>query len=283
MASTLSFSFELFPPRTPEGAAKLPAVVQKLAAVKPAYFSVTYGAGGSDQHGTYETIVRVVNDTGVEAAPHLTCVGSTKAKVSELLDRYKQAGVKRIVALRGDLPATATDAAAPGDFHYASELVEFIRATHGNTFKIEVAGYPEVHPQADNAAADFEHFVRKVKAGADAAITQYFFNADAYFDFVKRARAAGISAPIVPGIMPITNHAQLLRFSDACGAEIPRWIRLRLERLADDKPALLGFGAEVVTRLCQTLLDGGAPGLHFYTLNQSEPVLRLWKNLGLPA
>ena len=283
MAESLSFSFELFPPRTPEGAAKLPAVVKKLAAVRPAYFSVTYGAGGSDQHGTYETIVRVVNDTGVEAAPHLTCVGSTRANVSELLSRYKQAGVKRIVALRGDLPATAADAAAPGEFHYAGELVQFIRKTHGDAFKIEVAGYPEVHPQAESPAADFGHFVDKMKAGADSAITQYFFNADAYFDFVERAQAAGVTAPIVPGIMPITNHAQLVRFSDACGAEIPRWIRLRLEKLADDRPSLLDFGLDVVSRLCETLLEGGAPGLHFYTLNQSEPVLRLWKNLGLPA
>ncbi len=282
MSETLSFSFELFPPRTPEGAAKLPAVVQKLAAVKPSYFSVTYGAGGSNQDGTYETIVRVVGDTGVEAAPHLTCVGSTREKVGALLERYQQAGVKRIVALRGDLPATAATA-APGEFHYANELVEYIRGTHGDAFRIEVAGYPETHPQAESPAADFTHFVNKVKAGADTAITQYFFNADAYFDFVERVRAAGVTAPIVPGIMPITNHAQLTRFSEACGAEIPRWIRLRLERLADNKPALLDFGLDVVTRLCESLLKGGAPGLHFYTLNQSEPTLRLWKNLGLPA
>lgn len=283
MSNTLSFSFELFPPRTPEGAAKLPAIVAKLAAVKPSYFSVTYGAGGSNQDGTYETIVRVVGDTGVEAAPHLTCVGSTRDNIAALLDRYRKAGVKRIVALRGDLPATSAETSAPGEFHYASELVEFIRSRHGDAFRIEVAGYPETHPQAGGPETDFRHFVNKVKAGADAVITQYFFNADAYFDFVARARAAGVTAPIVPGIMPITNHAQLMRFSDACGAEIPRWIRLRLEQLADDKPALLDFGLGVVTRLCETLLDGGAPGLHFYTLNQSEPTLRLWKNLGLPA
>jgi methylenetetrahydrofolate reductase (NADPH) len=278
-----TFSFELFPPRTPEGGAKLPAIVGTLAAVKPAFFSVTYGAGGSDQDGTYETVVRVVNDTGIEAAPHLTCVGSTREKIAALLDRYKAAGVTRIVALRGDLPATAVSSEAPGEFGYANELVEFIRATHGRDFQIEVAAYPEMHPQAPSAEADFAAFKRKAEAGADTAITQYFFNADAYFDFANRCARAGLSLPIVPGIMPITNHAQLTRFSAACGAEIPRWIRLRLEMLKDDKAALLDFGTEVVTRLCETLLKGGVPGLHFYTLNQSEPTLRLWRNLGLPT
>jgi methylenetetrahydrofolate reductase (NADPH) len=282
MAEPLSFSFELFPPRTPEAAAKLPAAVQRLAAVKPAYFSVTYGAGGSNQEGTYETIVRVVDDTGVEAAPHLTCVGSTRAKVAELLQRYAAAGVKRIVALRGDLPPTTRGAAAPGEFRFANELVEFIRATHDARFRIEVACYPETHPQAPDSEADFANFERKVRAGADTAITQYFFNADAYFDFVGRCQRAGLKIPVVPGIMPITNFTQLARFSDACGAEVPRWIRLRLERLQGDKAALLDFGLDVVSRLCETLLRGGAPGLHFYTLNQSEPTLRLWKNLGLP-
>jgi methylenetetrahydrofolate reductase (NADPH) len=283
MTQTLAFSFELFPPRTPEGAAKLPAVVRQLAAVRPAYFSVTYGAGGSTQDGTYETLVHVVEDTGIEVAPHLTCVGSTRARVAELLQRYRDAGVTRIVALRGDLPATARGSEAPGDFHFGNELVEFIRQTHGAHFRIEVACYPETHPQASDPRTDFDHFVRKARAGADTAITQYFFNADAYFDFVERSAAAGVSIPIVPGIMPITNFAQLARFSEACGAEIPRWIRLRLERLADDRLALLEFGLEVVTRLCETLLRGGAPGLHFYTLNQPEPVLKLWRNLGLPS
>jgi methylenetetrahydrofolate reductase (NADPH) len=282
MADPLSFSFELFPPRTPEGAAKLPAFVRQLAAVRPAYFSVTYGAGGSTQDGTYETLVRVAEDTGVEVAPHLTCVGSTRAHVGELLDRYRAAGVRRIVALRGDLPATARGSEAPGEFHFGNQLVEFIRERHGDHFRIEVACYPEMHPQAADPEADFANFARKARAGAHTAITQYFFNADAYFDFVERSRRAGIPIPIVPGIMPITSYAQLARFSDACGAEIPRWIRLRLERLADDRAALLEFGLEAVTRLCETLLRGGAPGLHFYTLNQSEPVLRLWKNLGLP-
>jgi methylenetetrahydrofolate reductase (NADPH) len=283
MSEPISFSFELFPPRTPEGAAKLPAIVRQLAAVKPAYFSVTYGAGGSNQEGTYETLVHVVEETGIEVAPHLTCVGSTRAHVAELLQRYRAAGVTRIVALRGDLPATARGSEAPGEFHFGNELVEFIRQTHGTHFRIEVACYPETHPQANDPSADFAHFVRKAKAGADTAITQYFFNADAYFDFVARSTAAGISIPIVPGIMPITNFAQLARFSEACGAEIPRWIRLRLERFANDRPALLEFGLEVVTRLCETLLKGGAPGLHFYTLNQPEPVLKLWRNLGLPS
>ncbi len=283
MAAPLSFSFELFPPRTPEGAAKLPAVVKKLAAVQPAYFSVTYGAGGSAQAGTYETLVRVVEETGVEVAPHLTCVGSTRARVAELLERYRIAGVKRIVALRGDLPATARGTEAPGEFRFGNELVEFIRKTHDSRFRIEVACYPETHPQTTDPDADFANFVRKANAGAHAAITQYFYNADAYFDFVARSRKAGVTIPIVPGIMPITNFAQLSQFSEACGAEIPRWIRLRLERLAGDRPALLDFGLEVVTRLCETLLRGGAPGLHFYTLNQSEPALRLWRNLGLPA
>jgi methylenetetrahydrofolate reductase (NADPH) len=279
----LTFSFELFPPRTPEGTARLPDVVRKLAAVGPKFFSVTYGAGGSDQHGTYETVVRVVEQTGVETAPHLTCVGSTRANIAALLERYKAAGVKRIVALRGDLPATAVSAEAPGDFRYANELVQFIRQTQGDSFKLEVAAYPEMHPQAADIDSDFEHFQRKVEAGANGAVTQYFYNADAYFDFLERCARARIGIPIVAGVMPITNYAQLVRFSSACGADIPRWLRLRLERLQNDKPALLDFGLEVVTRLCETLLRGGAPGIHFYTLNQAEPTLRLWKNLGLPV
>ncbi|HUS24988.1 MAG TPA: methylenetetrahydrofolate reductase [NAD(P)H] [Candidatus Binatia bacterium] len=282
MGAEIGFSFELFPPRTPEGVAKLPDTVRQLAAVGPKYFSVTYGAGGSAQNGTYDTIVKVVEATGIEAAPHLTCVGSTRVRVSALLDQYRAAGVQRIVALRGDLPATALGAAAPGEFRYASELVEFIRARHDSHFRIEVACYPEVHPQAPDAATDFAHFVRKARAGADCAITQYFFNADAYFDFVGRARAAGLALPIVAGIMPITNFTQLAKFSAGCGADIPRWIRLRLEQLQHDRAALLDFGLEVVARLCETLLKDGAPGLHFYTLNQAEPTLRLWRHLGLP-
>jgi methylenetetrahydrofolate reductase (NADPH) len=283
MASPASFSFELFPPRTPEGVAKLPAAIGQLAAVRPNYFSITYGAGGSTQDGTYETLVTVVKQTGAEAAPHLTCVGSTRANIATLLERYREAGAKRIVALRGDLPATAMSPSAPGDFHYASELVSFIRETHGDAFKIEVAAYPEMHPQASSPGVDFEHFRRKVEAGADAALTQLFYNADAYFHFMERCGKAGITIPVVPGIMPITGFANTLRFCNGCGADLPRWVRLRLEELQDDKPALLDFGLEVVTRLCQTLLENGAPGLHFYTVNQADPTLRLWKNLGLPT
>ena len=281
MTSPLSFSFELSPPRTPEAAAKLPDVIRQLAAVKPDYFSVTHGAGGSDQDGTYETILTVIEHTGVEAAPHLTCVGSTRAKIAAQLDRYRAAGVKRIVALRGDLPATALSAAAPGEFRYANELVTFIRETHGDAFKIEVAAYPEMHPQAASATQDFENFRRKVEAGADSALTQLFYNADAYFHFMERCEKAGIKIPIVPGIMPITGYANALRFCTGCGADLPRWIRIRLEELQNDKIALQEFGINAVTRLCETLLRNGAPGLHFYSINQSGPTLRLWKNLAL--
>ncbi len=283
MSKQHSYSFELFPPRTPEASAKLPAVVEQLAAVRPDFFSITHGAGGSDQDGTYETLTTVVAQTGVEVAPHLTCVGSTRERVAELLDRYRSAGVKRIVALRGDLPATAISASAPGEFHYANELVSFIRERHGNWFTIEVAAYPEVHPQASSATIDFENFRRKVEAGADGAVTQLFYNADAYCDFVERCRKAGITIPIVPGVMPITGFANIVRFCSGCGADLPRWIRLRLDELQDDKPALLDFGLGVMTRLCETLLRNGAPGLHFYTINQATPTLRLWESLALTA
>jgi methylenetetrahydrofolate reductase (NADPH) len=281
MASPLSFSLELGPPRTPEALAKLPGVISQLAALRPAYFSVTYGAGGSTQDGTYNTLMAVVEHAGVEAVPHLTCVGSTRAHIAELLERYRGIGIKRIVALRGDLPATAMSPSAPGDFHYANELVSFIRETHGDHFKIEVAAYPEMHPQAQNPTVDFENFKRKVEAGADAALTQLFYNADSYFHFMDRCARAGITIPITPGIMPITGYANIVRFCGGCGADLPRWIRLRLEELESDKAALLDFGAEVVTRLCETLLRGGAPGLHFYTINQAGPTLRLWENLSL--
>jgi methylenetetrahydrofolate reductase (NADPH) len=280
MKSTQSFSFELFPPRTPEAAAKLPAVIAQLAAVRPKYFSITCGAGGSTQNGTSETLAAVLeHGGGVEAAPHLTCVGSTRSEIAALLTRYKQAGIHRIVALRGDLPATAMSSAAPGDFRYANELVTFIRELHGNDFHIEVAAYPEMHPQALNPGADFENFRRKVEAGADGALTQLFYNADAYFDFMERCAKAGITIPVTPGIMPITGFANTLRFCTGCGADLPRWVRLRLEELQDDKPALLDFGLEVVARLCETLLKNGAPGLHIYTVNQADPALRLLKNL----
>jgi len=283
MSSPHTFSFELFPPRTPEGVAKLPAVIAQLAALGPDYFSVTHGAGGSDQEGTYETLLTVVKQCGVETAPHLTCVGSTRAHVAAQLRRYREAGVKRIVALRGDLPATAMSASAPGEFHYANELVSFIRAEHGDWFRIEVAAYPEMHPQAARPTEDFDNFRRKVEAGADAALTQLFYNADAYFDFLERCSKARIKIPIVPGIMPITSYTNTVRFCNGCGADVPRWVRLRLEELEHDKTALADFGIGVVTRLCETLLRGGAPGLHFYTVNQAGPALRLWKNLGLPV
>jgi methylenetetrahydrofolate reductase (NADPH) len=281
MKASPIFSFELFPPRTPEAAAKLPAVINQLAAARPEYFSITYGAGGSGQDGTYETLMTVARESGIDTAPHLTCIGSTRENIAALLDRYLEAGVKRIVALRGDLPATAMSASAPGEFHYASELVAFIRQRHGDAFKIEVAAYPEMHPQASGPSVDFEHFRRKVEAGADGALTQLFFNADAYFDFMERCVKAAITIPITPGIMPITGFANTVRFCGGCGADLPRWIRLRLEELQDDKPALQDFGAEVITRLCQTLLAGGAPSLHFYTVNQSEPTLRLCRKLGI--
>lgn len=280
-SSRLSFSFELFPPRTAEAQAKLPDVIARLAAVRPEYFSVTQGAGGSAQDGTYETLLTVVEHSGIEVAPHLTCIGSTRADIRAQLARYREAGVKRIVALRGDLPATAMSAAAPGEFHYANELVSFIRAEHGDAFKIEVAAYPEMHPQASSPAEDFEHFCRKVEAGADAALTQLFYNAEAYFDFMERCAKAGIKVPVVPGIMPITSYASIVRFCAGCGSDLPRWVRLRLEELQEDKAALVEFGLSVVTRLCETLLANGAPGLHFYTVNQAGPALRLWKSLGL--
>jgi methylenetetrahydrofolate reductase (NADPH) len=281
MANPKKFSFELFPPRTPEAAERLTGVIGKLAAAGPEYFSITYGAGGSDQDGTYQTLMAVARHSGVEAAPHLTCVGSTRENIAALLDRYREAGVRRIVALRGDLPATAMSAAAPGEFRYANELVSFIRERHGSHFKIEVAAYPEMHPQAANPTADFENFRRKVDAGADGALTQLFYNAGAYIDFLERCRKAGITIPITPGIMPITGFANTVRFCGGCGADLPRWIKLRLEELQDDKPSLLAFGVDVVTRLCETLLAAGAPSLHFYTINQSELVLTLCRNLGL--
>lgn len=283
MKSGPSFSFELFPPRTPQGAAIFPQAIADLAAVRPDFFSVTHGAGGSDQTGTYETLLQVVEHSGIEVAPHLTCAGSKRADVAVHLDRYRKIGVRRIVALRGDLAATTMSSAAPGEFRYANELVAFIREQHGDFFRIEVAAYPEVHPQATSPDADFENFRRKVEAGADGALTQLFYNPDAYFDFMERCEKAGIDIPVVPGIMPITNFAGTVRFCEGCGADLPRWIRLRLEQLQHDKPGLLDFGLSVVTRLCETLLRNGVPGLHFYTINQSAPALRLWENLGVTA
>lgn len=271
------FSFEFFPPKTDEGAEKLRAVRDELAKLKPEYFSVTFGAGGSTQQGTFDTVVEI-QQANYSAAPHLSCVGSTKTNVRELLLKYKENGISRIVALRGDMPSGMQEA---GEFRHANELVEFIRTETGNHFRIEVAAYPEIHPQAIDAETDLLNFKRKVDAGANSALTQYFYNPDAYFHFVDDCEQLGIDLPIIPGIMPITNYKQLARFSDMCGAEIPRWVRKRLEGFGDDKDSIKAFGEDVVTELCHQLLEAGAPGLHFYTMNQTGPTLALWKNLGL--
>jgi methylenetetrahydrofolate reductase (NADPH) len=274
-----TFSFEFFPPKTEEGKEKLRAVRDKLSVLKPKYFSVTFGAGGSTQQGTLETVLEI-QQAGNEAAPHLSCIGTNKQTIVQLLDTYKANGIKHLVALRGDLPSGSGNISG-GDFNYANELVSFIRKEYNNDFVIEVAAYPEVHPQAKNANTDLDNFKRKIDAGANSALTQYFFNPDAYFHFVEACEKRHVSVPIVPGIMPITNYTQLARFSDMCGAEIPRWIRKRLETFGDDKEAIREFGEEVVTGLCQQLLDAGAPGLHFYTLNQSAATMAIWRNLGL--
>jgi methylenetetrahydrofolate reductase (NADPH) len=260
-----SFSFEFFPPKTAEGAAKLSDVTKQLGALNPAFFSVTFGAGGSTQDGTLAT-VQTIAKMGFNAAPHLSCIGSTVASIRDVLNRYRESGVKHIVALRGDLPSGMAQA---GEFRHAADLVAFIRAEHGQHFHLEVAAYPEYHPQSRHALDDLNNFKAKVDAGADSAITQYFYNADAYFHFVDAVRAMGVTIPIVPGIMPIGNFSQLSRFSDACGAEIPRWIRRKMEAFGDDTASIKAFGLDVVTDLCETLLDGGAPGIHFYTMNSA--------------
>ncbi|MEG3000025.1 MAG: methylenetetrahydrofolate reductase [NAD(P)H] [Comamonas sp.] len=270
-------SFEFFPTKTAEGAAKHVNVRQALYAKQPEFCSVTYGAGGSTQEGTF-SMVQAIQDEGVAAASHFSCVGATHAKVREELTQLKAMGVKRIVALRGDLPSGY---GLGGEFHYASDLVAFIRQEFGDWFHIEVAAYPETHPQAKSPDADLQAFATKVKAGADSAITQYFFNADAYYRFVEGIQALGIQIPVVPGIMPITNSSQLMRFSDATGAEIPRWIRLRLQAFGDDVASIRAFGLDVVTHLCEQLRSQGAPGLHFYTMNQSTATLELCRRLGL--
>ena len=272
-----TFSFEFFPPKTAEGAEKLRATREQLAQLKPKFFSVTFGAGGSTRDRTFET-VREIQASGSEAAPHLSCIGSTQANIREILDAYKSQGIRHLVALRGDLPSGTMDA---GEFNYANELVSFIRKETGDWFEIEVAAYPEIHPQARSWTDDLSNFRRKVDAGADSAITQYFFNADSYFRFVDDARALGVAIPIVPGIMPIGNYVQLARFSDACGAEIPRWLRKKLETYGDDLPSIRAFGLDVITDLCDRLLAGGAPGLHFYTMNQAGPTTTIWQRLGL--
>lgn len=275
--TTHNFSFEFFPPKSPESSEKLRQAWKTLLPLRPKYCSVTFGAGGSTQEGTYDTVKELIK-LGMDGAPHLSCIGSTKENVRHILNRYRTDGVKRIVALRGDMPSGTHEA---GEFRHANELVAFIRQETGNHFHIEVAAYPEVHPQASNAQNDLKNFKRKVDAGANAAITQYFFNPDAYSAFVDASRKAGVSIPIVPGIMPITNYSQLARFSDACGAEIPRWIRKRLESFGDDRPSIRAFGLDVVTHLCERLLADGAPGLHFYTMNQAEATTSLWRNLNL--
>jgi len=272
------YSFEFFPPKTEEGVAKLRNTRDELAKLKPRFFSVTFGAGGSTRERTFETVCEIQRDSGIEASPHLSCVGSTKDSIRDILNLYKQQDIHHIVALRGDLPSGMGQ---PGEFRYANELVEFIRAETGDHFHIEVAAYPEFHPQASSADADLDNFKRKVESGADSAITQYFYNPYAYYNFVEQCEKRGIDLPIVPGIMPITNYTQLARFSDMCGAEIPRWIRKRLQAYGDDRASIRSFGEEVISEMCQALLDAGAPGLHFYTMNRAAPSTAIWNNLGL--
>jgi methylenetetrahydrofolate reductase (NADPH) len=276
-SSKLVCSFEFFPPKTPEGAAKLRSTWKQLGQLNPAFFSVTFGAGGSTREGTLATVLEIRAD-GHHAAPHLSCVASTRAQLAEVIRAYKGHGIRHIVALRGDLPSGL---AAAGEFRYASELVKFIREETGDWFHVEVAAYPEYHPQSRKSQDDLRAFKAKIDAGANGAITQYFYNSDAYFHFVEQARAAGVTVPIVPGIMPINNFSQLARFSDACGAEIPRWIRLKLESYGDDTASVKAFGLDVVTELCDRLISGGAPGLHFYTMNMAGPTSTIWQRLGL--
>ncbi len=274
--ASIPVSFEFFPPKTPEGVDKLVGVRQKLYTLKPHFFSVTYGAGGSTQDGTLQTVQAIIAD-GYDAAPHFSCIGATKDSVRAQLALFKQTGIQRMVALRGDLPSGY---GAFGEFKYASELVEFIRAETADHFHIEVGCYPEVHPQAKSPEADLQAYVTKVKAGASSAITQYFFNTDAYFRFVDDAHKLGASIAVIPGIMPILSSSQLMRFSDACGAEIPRWIRLRLQAFGDDTASIKAFGLDVVTDLCDQLRNAGVPGLHFYTMNQSAASVEICKRLG---
>lgn len=276
MSDKKPISFEFFPPKSEEGAAKLRATRQQLAQFKPEYFSVTFGAGGSTQEGTLNTVLEI-QQAGLNAAPHLSCIGSTRDSIRAIVDEYKANGIRQIVALRGDIPSGVGDV---GEFRYANELVSFLREEYGDWFHIEVGAYPEFHPQAPSAEADIRNFVNKVKAGADTAITQYFFNADAYFRFVDEVTARGVKIPILPGIMPIQNFSQLARFSGMCGAEIPRWLRLRLQAYGDDTASIKAFGLDVITDLSDRLLAGGAPGLHFYTLNAAGAVSTICQRLG---
>lgn len=272
-----TFSIEFFPPKTPEGVEKLRQARRQLAQLNPKFFSVTFGAGGSTRDRTLETVLEIQGE-GLAAAPHLSCVGSTREGIRDILDTYRSNGIRHIVALRGDLPSGMAD---PGEFRYANELVAYIREETGDWFDIEVAAYPEMHPQARNYREDVLNFKRKAEAGADAAITQYFFNADAYFNFVDDCTELGVSLPIVPGIMPISNYSQLSRFSAMCGAEIPRWLARKMESYADDTASIKAYGLDVVTAMCERLLEGGAPGLHFYTLNQAGLTTTIWQRLGL--
>jgi methylenetetrahydrofolate reductase (NADPH) len=273
----IELSFEFFPPKTQEGIDKLRATRAQLVSLKPKFVSVTFGAGGSTQQGTLDTVLEMAKD-GLEAAPHLSCIGSSKDDLRGILNQYRSHGIRHIVALRGDLPSGM---GSVGELRYASELVSFIRAETGDWFHIEVAAYPEYHPQSRSPKHDQENFARKVKAGANSAITQYFFNADAYFRFVEDVRKLGVDVPIVPGIMPITNFSQLMRFSEMCGAEVPRWVARRLESFGDDRDAIRAFGLDVVTDLCRRLVDAGAPGLHFYTLNGAAASKSICERLGL--
>ena len=270
-----NFSIEFYPPKTPEGADKLRLARATLAALNPTYFSVTFGAGGSTQQGTLDTVLEIMGE-GHQAAPHLSCVGASRASIRDILQQFKSHGIRRVVALRGDLPSGY---GGGGELRYANELIEFIRAETGDWFHIEAAAYPEVHPQARSPQDDLQNFARKVHAGADSAITQYFYNADAYFAFRDQTRKLGIDIPIVAGIMPITNYTQLLRFSDMCGAEIPRWVRMKLASFGDDSASIKAFGLDVVGDLCERLLQGGAPGLHFYSMNQAAATSALWQRL----
>ncbi len=272
-----TFSFELFPPQTSQGVEKLRLTRQQLAQYNPKFFSVTFGAGGSTRERTLETVLEIQAE-GHVVAPHLSCIGSTQQNIRMILEKYHQAGISHIVALRGDLPSGMAQA---GEFRYASELVAFIRQEFGSSFHIDVAAYPEYHPQARSAQADFENFKHKIETGSDSAITQYFYNADAYYHFVESCELAGLNIPIVPGIMPINKFSQLVRFSDTCGAEIPRWIRKKLEGYSDDSASIQAFGLDIVTDLCEQLLKAGAPGLHFYTLNSANLTSLIWQRLNL--
>ena len=275
-----ALSLEFFPPKTPEGVTKLAAVRQQLRVLAPEFCSVTYGAGGSTQDGTLQTVCAILAE-GTDAAPHFSCIGASRESVREKLATFKAEGISRVVALRGDLPSGYGGASSLGDFRYASDLVAFIRAESGRDFHIGVAAYPEVHPQARSPQADLQAYATKVAAGADTAFTQMFFNADAYFRFVDEARALGADIPVVPGIMPIGNSSGLIRFADACGAEIPRWMRLRLQGYGEDVASIKAFGLDVITALCERLLAGGAPGLHIYTMNQAAAPVEIARRLGL--